>query len=117
MQIREKTTTEGLNSLLSEQFMIHDQSNPEKMIVSPNGSAESIIAFGMEQKLDLDQQTAFEIMTATFVLTYMSDLTELDASLIEKATKLKDLSQENHRSGKPLRLFLTGPAGSGKCKS
>ena len=94
--------------------------------VDPNGSANSIIAFGFSRKLDLDQQTAFEILTATFVLTFIDDTMEnamaenVDASELRelKAEKerLELLAQKNHRDSAPLVLFITGPAGAGKCE-
>ena len=88
--------------------------------IKPVGSAESIISFGYAANLDLDQQTAFEILTATCVLSYVEDSMvrakdpEVLKNLYESKLELLDLSQFEARKGTPLRMFITGPAGAGK---
>ena len=120
---RYKATVHGLNSLVQEQFVIQDGQG--RTSVKPIGSVESIIAFGVSKRLDLDQQTAFEILVADFVLSFVNDSVntvpvdrreEEIPQLLEEQKMLQDLAQVSSRQGKPLRMFLTGPAGAGKCK-
>jgi len=90
-----------------------------------NGTANSIILWGKRDKLDKEQQIAFEIITATYVLTFVNnaigDHRDFDLTLIPNLKTLarkfrKDETGEVVEYNKPLCLFVTGPAGSGKCK-
>lgn len=85
-----------------------------------NGSWQSIIAWGHWNDLDEEQQTAYEIMTATYVLTFMEEAhhdTECNGEFQDQIDCLRKLSRKRPDDGsKPLRLFVTGPAGAGKCK-
>ena len=113
-----------LNQMLKSSFIISCETAASTAKVKATGSVESIIHFGASRKLDLDQQTAFEILTATVVSSFVeesiekggrsdeSTICELKAELEE----LRSLSQYSNRSrdNDPLRMFLTGPAGAGK---
>ena len=88
-------------------------------------STESTIAFGYSKQLDLDQQTAFKILTATVINSYVQDSIQQTKSennqeaietMTESSRLLRQLSQECQRDGRTLRMFLTGPASAGKCK-
>ena len=84
------------------------------------GSAESIIRYGVKNKLDLGQQHAFEVLCATVVSSFLDDCIAQEESehvrqdLVASRKLLADLAHEDSRGDKPLRLFLTGPAGAGK---
>ena len=108
---------------------------PPTPIIQADGTALSIVQWSRQPELNFDaeQTMAFQIVTAAFVLTYYNDARDLDPPPIdpddpnkvslspavarqtfnrEKAqlTELARLSQ-----AKPhLRMFLDGPAGSGK---
>ena len=114
----------GLNTIVKNAINI-STTDGEEEIVETTGTVESIMAFGYNRNLDLDQQIAFEILTSTVVLSFVEDAirrseedssTE-DVTALEKcATELRDMSQAKIRENEPLRMFLTGPAGAGKCK-
>jgi hypothetical protein len=127
--------------------------------VEATGTWQSIIEWGRANGLDEDQQTAFEILSATFVLSFHNGKTDdVPASneakdqydalrnlarkkeeenkntilgvnkaaiyQVEKKGNATILSEEEtstkpnetKRNNEPLRLFITGPAGAGKCK-
>ena len=120
---RYRANVYGLNSLVQEQFIMRNAQG--KTSVKPIGTVESIITFGITKGLDLDQQTAFEILAADIVLSFVSesvntlppDRREREIPhLLQEQKMLQDLAQISLREGKPLRMFLTGPAGAGKCK-
>ena len=105
------TTTPGPqpNDPLTEQPKVH-----------ANGSWQSIIAWGRAAKLDTEQQTAHEILTATYVLTFMNEAISDEPenrTIKTNREKLRKLARHNNNTDKPLRMFVTGPAGAGKCKS
>ena len=86
----------------------------------------AVVAFGRLAGLDGGQQTAFEILAATYVLTFydeandnLDEKEDQDAST-ERSKKLQTLArrQSTHAilPNEPLRMFVTGPAGAGKCK-
>jgi hypothetical protein len=75
----------------------------------------------MHAELDPEQMTAFEIRTATYVLTFydeaIRDTSGADQSCSEKAKDgLCQLARRNLYSDAPLIMFVTGLAGAGKCK-
>lgn len=61
-----------------------------------------------------------EILTATFVLTFYDDAEDFDIDVLDDAalsankTNLRKLVRKTNNT--PLRFFITGPAGAGKCK-
>ena len=80
----------------------------------------------MKKKANLDpeQQTAFEMLAATYVLTFFDEgevdlQNPLQASIMEHFEKQKEnlrkLARQKPEQNTPLRLFVTGPAGAGKC--
>ena len=74
----------------------------------------------MFAQLDTEQQTAFEILVATYVLTFYEDAknsagNDMEQFLLQKE-ELYVLTRQGKYFGKPLRMFVTGPAGAGKCK-
>ena len=74
----------------------------------------------MFAQLDSKQQTAFEILAATYVLTFYEDTTnnaENDGrQFLLRKDELYLLTRQGKYIGKPLRMFVTGPAAAGKCK-
>ena len=118
----------GMNSLLKKTFIMDSSDDATTPKITPNGTVESIIAYGLSRKFDLDQQTAFEILTSTLVLTYVEDVyltnkssnednpSEAFVLLSKVRNELRSMAQIETRNNKPLRMFLTGPAGAGKCK-
>ena len=126
---RQYASLYGMNSLLQQSFlMASDENDINRRLVVTNGSAESIIAFGLSRGLDLDQQTAFEILTSTFVLSYVEDVylshksanellpSEAFRNLAKARYDMQKMAQIEYRKDKPLRMFITGPAGAGKSK-
>ena len=128
-----KATSSTLNRLVMKRFLHNpDEATNTEMPsedsdvstnwqVTATGTWESIVAWGRKAKLDTNQQTAFQILSATFVLTFVDDM-EIDEvasqRLREQQTLLRRLAridrQPETKSG-PTRLFVTGPAGAGKC--
>ena len=91
------------------------------VIVDANGSWQSIRIWGQMEKLDPEQQVAFEILAATYVLTFYNDSSQdLPETAFrpfeEQKVQLKRFARQTENSRTPLRLFVTGPAGAGKCK-
>ena len=124
-KVRFKTTTAELNSLAMTQKLASAlNSNIEK--VDANGTWDSIVAFGKIAKLDREQQTAYEILAATYVLSFYEEAEENLATEQEKQAHLKrkselrKLARRRNMSrlmlDQPLRMFVTGPAGAGKCE-
>ena len=89
-----------------------------------NGSAKSIIEWGCKCNLDNHQRCAFEVITASFVLTYFKDAgknneemtTHDNQSWMKFVTERKLLCQLAQLSNDTEQLIccLHGPAGSGK---
>ena len=133
------TSTSTLNSLFRQQYIVfsevEEESVPEwaegpaqghtegsTVKIQPNGTWQSIVKWGTSSGLDTEQQVAFEIMVATYVLSFLteagrdedvSDLTESQERCLRKFARQKE-PRETALS--PLRLFVTGPAGAGKCE-
>ena len=89
-----------------------------------NGSAKSIIEWGCKCNLDNHQRCAFEVITASFVLTYFKDSAKNNEEMTshdnQSQTKFvrerKLLCQLSKLSNDTEQLIccLHGPAGSGK---
>ena len=100
--------------------------NSNKRRVNANGTWDSIVAYGKIAKLDKEQQTAYEILAATYVLSFYEEAeknltTEQEKQAHqEQKSKLCKLARRGNTSqpmpDQPLRMFVTGPAGAGKCK-
>ena len=103
--------------------------------VEADGTALSILKWSMQKHLDLDdeQQLAFQIVTAAYVLTYYKDAETFDPTQSFevnskhherspqtrhdfKEEKKKLLKLSRLRKDTPLRMFLDGPGGSGKSR-
>ena len=123
----------SLNSLLSFRFLkvneaIEPESDTENMAepcshqvwnADATGSWESIVAWGRISGLDTEQQMAFEILVATYVLTFHDDADQdiqTTPMLQEQVAVLEKFARQHFSIQQPLRLFITGPAGVGKCK-
>jgi energy-coupling factor transporter ATP-binding protein EcfA2 len=118
---RTKLTTVALTNI----YMVGTQGETSVQqvlaTINANGSPMSIVAWGEASGLDrVGQQRAFEVMCATFVLTYFQDTDNTAATAMlqdrfcDIVAKLGLLAGTAKLNDKPLRLFLTGPAGSGK---
>ena len=74
----------------------------------------------MFAQLDTEQQTAFEILVATYVLTFYEDAKSSEGThagqFLLRKEELYVLTRQGKYFGKPLRMFVTGPAGARKCK-
>ena len=90
-----------------------------------DGSARSIIEWGIAAELDQEQQTAFQIITSHFVLTlYRKAMADPDgygdrskrAVLLGNYTALCKLTRTNYKRNPQLVGLLHGPGGSGKSK-
>ena len=89
-----------------------------------NGSAKSIIEWGCKCNLDNHQRRAFEVITASFVLTYFKDAAKNNEEMTTRDNQsptrfvrerkllcqLAELSNDTEQ----LICCLHGPAGSGK---
>ena len=135
VQTRFQTKTSTLNQLILQSFLneVPPQENTtktnsndgvaklkEKWKPKATGTWESIVSWGRVAELDKGQQTAFEVMAATFVLGFIEEK-ENDTKPIKKLSQqtksLKRLAQRSRTDARPLQLFITGPAGAGKCRS
>ena len=103
-----------------EQYQNQRSEDHQRRNVNVTGTWESIVAWGENAKLDTEQQTAFEILASTYVLTFYEEATndvgENNEEFSERIKCLKQLARRSLNPTKPLRLFVTGPAGAGKCK-
>jgi hypothetical protein len=95
----------------------------EKESINANGTWQSILRWGKNEVLDDDQQAAFEILAATYVLTF-SDEAIIDTTNSEtlnafdaRVKGFLQLTRKGEDIEKPLCMFITGPTGAGKCKS
>jgi len=115
------TSTSELNTLAMTQFLVEDEDSVPntRKIIHANGSWQSIVAWGKEAELDPEQQTAFEILAATYVLTFYDEATHFPVENDEDFQKQKEalcrLARRQLTLDKPLRMFITGAAGAGKC--
>jgi hypothetical protein len=96
----------------------------EKEIIDANGTWQSILRWGQNERLDEDQKTAFEILAATYILSF-SDEAAIDGMSAETSNVIFDervkglhqLARGKEDTERPLCMFITGPAGAGKSKS
>ena len=114
-----------LNTLAMQRTISRSQindDNTETTIINANGTWQSISKWGENEGLDGEQQTAFEILAARYVLTFYEEALsqtshETYTAFVENKQKLYQLTRRNPENKKPLIMFITGPAGAGKCKS
>ena len=105
-----------LNSLVMKRIYT-EEGNTGGNGVDATGTWESIEAWAVSAKLDLEQHTAFEILAATYVLTFFEEAKPDglgDAEYCEQLKYLRMIARRKTDSKKPLRMFVTGPAGAGK---
>ena len=82
-----------------------------------SGTPQSIFLWAENAKLDPEQQTAFEMLVATYILTFINDTERNEGLTINVKQQKKNLNYlARHQPNKVMRLFITGPAGAGKCK-
>jgi hypothetical protein len=121
------STTQNLNTLAMHTIITRSEANedpntPEKEIVNANGTWQSIAKWGENDGLDNEQQTAFEVLAATFVLSFYDEATveavtdQTYNQFVERKNGLSKLARRNMETEEPLCMFITGPAGAGKCK-
>lgn len=108
------TSVVTLNTLVLQTLIVaHDRPNHNRT-KNATGSVASIIRWCENDHLDTNQQIATEIMVATYVLTFHEDATGHDC--LEETEGLKKLARQRPNTNDRLRMFITGPAGAGKCK-
>lgn len=113
----EKQPTDKIEFLLLQSIIGGHGQN----VVNANGHYKSIIAWAKSASLDTEQQLAFHIMCASYVLTFQEELlfdkADNRRNINENIQHLKCLTRcDKYEDGRPVRLFVTGPAGSGKSK-
>jgi hypothetical protein len=88
-----------------------------------SGSWESVVKWGRIAGLDAEQEVAFQVLAATYVLTFYDEATEnhsveTEVQLMkENRIRLMKLARvDPEKPDMPLRMFVPGPAGAGKCK-
>jgi len=134
---RHVTTTHQLNTLaVCELFQSQDENQNqnesssnmapcatnEKTIKMPRatGTWQSVVAWAKMAKLDPEQETAFQILTSTFVLTFCEEAVQIEnldsRAHAEQKECLAKLARRHTTVKTPLRMFVTGPAGAGKCE-
>ena len=74
--------------------------------------------WGTQAGFDAEQQLAFEILASTYVLSFLNEA-EKDHTptpeLMDEIESLQQLARQKDQN-QPMVLFITGPAGAGKCK-
>jgi hypothetical protein len=121
-QTKEVLNTLALTTLITRSRANEDQNVPGGTKINANGTWQSIVKWGENDGLDTEQQTAFEILAATYVLTFYDDATtatinsENYEAFNEGEKNLHKLARRKTQDADPLVMFITGPAGAGKCK-
>ena len=121
------STTNHLNTLalrtrVTRTQATEDDHAAERKIISANGTWQSIARWGENEGLDGDQLTAFEILAATYVLSFYDEAvvettnSENYEEFVKRKNGLCQIARRNMNNEKPLCMFITGPAGAGKCK-
>jgi hypothetical protein len=122
-----RPTHQNLNTLALSTTITRTQANEgsdgvEKEIISANGTWQSIQKWGENEVLDDGQQTAFGILAPTYVLTFPDEAiidtmdSETSNAFDVRVKGLLQLARKSEDIQKPLCMFITGPAGAGKCK-
>jgi hypothetical protein len=99
-----------------------DPNAMETEIINANGTWQPISKWGENNRLDTGQQTAFEILAATQVLSFHDKATaegtraETYDAFLERQNGVCQLARQKPGNEDPLCMFLTGLAGAGKCK-
>jgi hypothetical protein len=83
-----------------------------------NGSAKSIFDWSKTAKIDINQRRAFEIFTASFVLTFYYEATinnrTRNQRFLDEKKRLEFIVKKTTRQSQQLICLLHGPAGCGK---
>ena len=95
-----------------------------RVVECANGTPDSIQKWGVAYGLDMKQLASFEVLCATFVLTYYTEAyVNLDAPTIASGPRslrhaFRSLVQQLRKLGakEQLVMFMTGPGGSGKSR-
>lgn len=116
--VNENFETEHTNQAEDEELI---SNNEKKYNIHPTGSWQSIVAWGKNAELDNEQEIAFQILASSYVLTFLEeaeqDITGKQKEFFDIQKKaLQKLARRKENFRGPLRLFVTGPAGAGKCK-
>jgi hypothetical protein len=124
---RHFSTTSELNSVFIRQHIIANNLNNSEevggddvpvIVVDATGSWQSVVSWGENAGLDTEQQIGFEILAATYVLTFYEEAEGSNCQEEEfrnRINLLRKLARRDEKQITPLRLFVTGPAGAGKC--
>ena len=104
-----------LNTLLISQLADRENQNRTNKTANATGTVQSIVHWCKNDRLDKNQQIAVEIMVVTYVLTFYENTPE-DIELPTESENLRKLARERPDTDEKLRMFITGPAGAGKCK-
>ena len=107
-------TVASLNCLVMRTLEDPENQNRTNKTDNATGSVQSIIRWCQNDGLDTKQQIAVEIMVATYVLTFYTDATGSETPL--RKEDLRKIARQPVDKEETLRMFITGPAGSGKCK-
>ena len=109
---------------MTEKYSANSKECSSYTICDANGSAKSIIKWGCKCNLDKHQRQAFEVITASFVLTYFKDaaknnewMTTCDnqsQSKFVRERKLLCQLSELSNDTEQLICCLQGPPGSGE---
>jgi hypothetical protein len=118
-QGRFQTDVFALNSLSLDSLLCGAETTQAKKAVNATGTWQSITLWGVNAGLDAEQQCAFEILASVYVLTFYNEVKsgEQDDEFLDRRMKLCKLARKDETTNDPLRMFVTGPAGAGKCKN
>ena len=118
-QGRFQTDVFALNSLSLDSLLCGAETTQAKKAVNATGTWQSITLWGVNAGLDAEQQCAFEILASVYVLTFYNEVKsgEQDDEFLDRKKKLCKLARKDETTNDPLRMFVTGPAGAGKCKN
>jgi hypothetical protein len=118
-QGRFQTDVFALNSLSVDSLLRGVETTQAKKAVNATGTWQSITLWGVNAGLDAEQQCAFEILASVYVLTFYNEVKsgEQDDEFLDRKKKLCKLARKDETTNDPLRMFVTGPAGAGKCKN
>jgi hypothetical protein len=101
-----------------------DQNDTGKRKINANGTWwQSIVKWGENDGLDAEQQTAFEILAATYILSFYDEATSGTITLenyeaFNKGEKhLHKLARWKTNDAAPIVMFIAGSADARKCKS
>jgi hypothetical protein len=111
----------------------NNQTSSSPSTVEANGSVLSILEWSKQKNINLDaeQQLAFQIATAAFVLTYFEGAQTIQSPITLKPNGGSSRGQMRHdfnsekdnlqrlarlKPNEPLRMFLDGGGGSGKSR-